>query len=359
LQHRALAQGGTLVIQPHTAQRFIAGSLVFFALLACVVLPGPGARVRAQGRNPLDPNEQYRRLMEERMRQSQRAVEEIARRRFEEHKDEPRLASDALAAPGVVRAVTPEERQALAHTEKGLDYFGAHKFEQAIKEYDAAIRLYPTLAAAHNNLGSAYFALTRYDAAAASFQQAIKLDENYGQAYFNLALTYLKLGREQQAGDALTAAAQSFVLNGDEHLKAGRRADAEAAYREILRIDPNYPPAHYRLGLLNHAAGRYAEAVAEFKLVLQAQPQDADAYTHLGDAYLNLHKYAAAVTAAERAIKLHPQVPDAYRVAGLAQAALGNRAEALAHYNKLKDLHADADAQQLADAIEHKAPPKP
>jgi tetratricopeptide (TPR) repeat protein len=358
-----LPEGDTLVIQPPNAHRFNVSSLAHVALLACAALLCAGTSVRAQGpptRSGPDPAESYRILMEDRLKRSQRMVEEITTRRFEEHKGEGRLAgAPNEAAPGVVRAMSPEERQALAHTERGLNYFGAQKFEQAIKEYDAAIRIYPSLAAAHNNLGSVYFALTQYDAAVAAFQQAIKLDAQYGQAYFNLALAYLKQGREQQAGDALTAATQAYVLTGDEHLKAGRLTEAETAYKEILRIDPNYPPAHYRLGLLNHAAARYAEAVEEYKLVLQVQPQDADAYAHLGDAYINLHKYAEAVTVAERAIKLHPQVPDAYRVAGLAQAALGNRAEALAHYNKLKDLHADADAQQLADAIEHKAPPKP
>ncbi|MFL6211167.1 MAG: tetratricopeptide repeat protein [Pyrinomonadaceae bacterium] len=341
-----------LAIRRHTVAR-----LAYGVLFATMLLPS--VRAQAQARNPLDPNEQYRRLMEERMRQSQRIVEEIARRRFEEHKDEPRLASDALTAPGVVRAISPAERQALAHTEKGLDYFDAHKFEQAIKEYDEAIRICPTLAAAHNNLGSVYFALTQYDAAVASFQQAVKLDTQYGQAYFNLALAYLKLGREQQAGNALTAATQAYVLTGDEHLKAGRNTEAEAAYREVLRIDPNYSPVHYRLGLLYHSAAHYPEAIEAFKLALQTEPQDAYAYTHLGASYLELHKYAEAAAAAERAITINPQAPDAYRVAGLAQAALGHRTEALAHYNKLKDLHADADAQQLADAIEHKALPKP
>jgi tetratricopeptide (TPR) repeat protein len=351
------------VIQPPNARRFIVSSLVHVALLACAVLLCPRAQVRAQAPAPRtgpDPAESYRILMEDRLKRSQRMVEEITSRRFEEHKGEGRLAgAPANAAPGVVRAMSPEERQALAHTEKGLNYFGAQKFEQAIKEYNEAIRIYPTLAAAHNNLGSVYFALTQYDAAVAAFQQAVKLDTQYGQAYFNLALAYLKQGREQQAGDALTAATQAYVLTGDEHLKAGRNTEAEAAYREVLRIDPNYSPVHYRLGLLDQAAGHYPEAVEAFKLALQTEPQDAYAYTHLGESYLELHKYAEAVTVAERAITINPQAPDAYRVAGLAHAALGNRAQALAHYNKLKDLHADAAAQQLADAIEHKAPPKP
>ena len=60
-----------------------------------------------------DPAETYRIMMEERQRQTQRAVAETLRRRFEEHKDEGRLPASAAARPGVVRATTPEERAAL------------------------------------------------------------------------------------------------------------------------------------------------------------------------------------------------------------------------------------------------------
>ena len=130
----------------HAHARLLFASLA--AALAC-------AAARAQ-QAPADPNAAYRQIMQHRMEQSERAVEETQRRRFEDGKEHDRFPTDAdksAAKPGTVRAVSPEQRQALAHNEKGLDYFSRNKFEQAVKEYDEAIRLYPTLAPAHNNRG--------------------------------------------------------------------------------------------------------------------------------------------------------------------------------------------------------------
>jgi len=331
------------------------------ALLAPALLLLSGGSAHAQQRNQLDPNETYRRLARERMEQTQRAMEETARRRFEEHKDESRFPSDAQAAtkPGVVHAVSPAEQQALAHTEKGLDYFARNKYEQAIKEYDEAIRLDPQLAAAHNNMGSAYFALGRYDLAINAFNQAIQLDPNYGQAHFNLALTYLKLNRLQDADTALIAATKAYYITGDERLRAGDREAAEAAFKELLQIDPNYPPAHLRLGIIYNADHRYNEAAQAFKLVLKSQPQNAAAYENLGEAYYGQHKYADALEATAHAIKLQPRAPGAYYIAGLAYAALDQPDQARAACAKLTELHADEYAQLLAAVIAKQSPHKP
>src|SRR5215216_5565274 len=161
------------------------------ALLACA----QGAS--AQG---MDSSQAVIKLMEHRQEMSSRAVTEAQRRRFEEGKSDTRFPSDANKAgakPGTVRVVSPEERKALAHNERGLEHFEKGRIEQAVKEYSEAIRAFPNLAAAHNNLGSAHFAAARFEEAAAAFRHAAELDKNYGQAYFNLALAHLKLGRER------------------------------------------------------------------------------------------------------------------------------------------------------------------
>ena len=112
------------------------------------VLP---AAARAQG-GGTDPNAAYRQLMQHRMEESQRAVSDTARRRFEEGKPDGPFPSDAnksSSKAGVVRAASPEEQRALTHNERGLEYFSKGKLEQAVKEYGEAIRAYPSLAAAH------------------------------------------------------------------------------------------------------------------------------------------------------------------------------------------------------------------
>lgn len=318
---------------------------------------GAAPPARAQ----LDSQQAYRSLMQQRMEMSRRAVEEAQRRRFEEGKSNTSYPSDAnkaVSKAGVVRAVAPEERSALAHNERGLEHFSKGRVEQAVKEYNEAIRAYPSLAAAHNNLGSAHFAAARFEEAAAAFRRAAELDPNYGQAYFNLALTHLKLGREREADEALQAAVRAYYTAGDEHYKAGRYKEAEESYRGMLQIDPGYVPALLRLGLVCNTARRFEEAAGHLRLVAGREPANPYAQEGLAEALYGLNKFDEAAAAADRALRLAPDSPNAHYYAGLARAALGQRDAALSHLARLKQLKADTYAQLLSDLIDKKAPAK-
>src|ERR1700755_40832 len=146
-------------MQPSNVARLV--SAAAFARASTVICLLPFAlclspsRACAQGRSGLDPMEAYRTLMLRRMEESQRSVNEILRRRFEEGRERRRFPSDAdksreAAKAGVVRALTPEERKALARNERGLEHFSKNEYESALKEYEEAVRLCPALAAAHN-----------------------------------------------------------------------------------------------------------------------------------------------------------------------------------------------------------------
>jgi tetratricopeptide (TPR) repeat protein len=330
--------------------------------LAALALALPCTTARAQQSAPGDSSQAYRALMQHRMEMSNRSVNETQRRRFEEGKSDSNFPSDAnkkaSARPGVVRAASPEEQKALEHNERGLDLFSKGKLEQAIKEYNEAIRAYPPLAAAHNNLGSAYFAAARFDEAAASFRQAVKLDPDYGQAHFNLALTHIKLGHESEANDALVAATRAYNATGEAHLKAGRLKEAEESFRSMLQIDPDYAPALFRLGLLCNADHRFEEAAQYLQRVITRQPTHADAHESLAEALYALHKYDEAATAADRALKLAPDSPGAHYLAGLARATMGQRDLALSHLARLKQLNSDDYAQRLSDFIDKNSPAK-
>lgn len=332
-------------------RRYSTHILLTLALLACA------QAARAQG---MDSTQALDTLMQHRMEMSSRAVDETKRRRFEEGKSDSNFPSDAIKAgakPGTLRAVSPEERKALAHNERGLEQFGKGKLEQAVKEYQEAIRAFPTLAAAHNNLGTAHFAAARFEEAAAAFRRAVELNPNYGQAHFNLALAQIKLGREREADASLQAAVRAYYTAGDEHFKSGRLKEAEESYRGMLQIDPEYPPALLRLGLVANDARRFEEAVGYLRRVAQRQPNSALAYQVLAESLHNLGRNEEAAASAERALKLTPDSPGAHYFAGRARAALGQREAALKHLAKLQQLKSDY-AQLLSDFIDKKSPVK-
>jgi tetratricopeptide (TPR) repeat protein len=327
--------------------------------LAALTLLACAPQALAQARAQLDPSAAYRTLMQQRMEMSSRAVTETQRRRFEEGKSDTSFPSDANRAgakAGVVRVVSPEERKALAHNERGLTHFEKGKVEQAVKEYREAIRAYPALAAAHNNLGSAHFAAARFEEAAASFRRAAEIDPDYGQAHFNLALAHLKLGREREADAALQAAVRAYSTAGDRDFRAGRLKEAEGSYRGMLRIDPGYVPALLRLGLVCNTARRFDEATQHLRLAASREPANPYAHEGLAEALHGLNRHDEAASSADRALQLAPDSPAAHYFAGLARASLGQRDAALAHLARLQQLKADNYAQLLSEFIEKKSP---
>jgi len=99
-------------------------------------------------------------------------------------------------------AVKESDRDAEAHNSLGICFQHSGDYEGAIKEYNTAINLYNAklkedkriarkLAIVYNNLGSSQFQIGKKEEALQNYNEALKLDNKYGNAYYNLGLYYL------------------------------------------------------------------------------------------------------------------------------------------------------------------------
>jgi tetratricopeptide (TPR) repeat protein len=89
-----------------------------------------------------------------------------------------------------------------------------------------------------------------------------------------------------------------------------RYKDAEAAYREALRLKPIYPEAHNNLGAALYEQRHYPEAVAAFHEAVRLESNSAPRYNNLGLALLGQRRYAEAEAAFRKATELHPASPE-------------------------------------------------
>ena len=64
--------------------------------------------------------------------------------------------------------------------------------------------------------------------------------------------------------------------------QAGRLQQAEAAYRQILTIDPAHTDAQHALGAALHGLGRPAEAATSYREALRLRPNYPEAHNNLG-----------------------------------------------------------------------------
>ena len=95
------------------------------------------------------------------------------------------------------------------------------RLNDAIAQFEEALRLQPDLAAAHFNLGNAWSQMPgRLNEAIAQFEAALRLRPDYAPGWHELGLSWFSLGN-------MPAAA--------------------AAFREELRLSPNDPAARQAL----------------------------------------------------------------------------------------------------------------
>src|SRR6476646_7200155 len=78
--------------------------------------------------------------------------------------------------------------------------------------------------------------------------------------------------------------------------QAGRLADAERAYRQILSADPNYAHAWHLLGVLMLRTNRLPQAVETLRKSI-ALGMGADAQINLGDGLRAMNRFEEAIAA--------------------------------------------------------------
>ena len=88
----------------------------------------------------------------------------------------------------------------------------------------------------------------------------------------------------------------------------GRLAEAEMAYLEVLRLDPNQSHALHLLGVVLTQTRRPAEGAELIRRSLALRPQQAVAHASLGDALAQLGRFDEALDCYDRALSFSPQV---------------------------------------------------
>ncbi|MHA2054785.1 MAG: tetratricopeptide repeat protein, partial [Candidatus Hodarchaeales archaeon] len=88
-----------------------------------------------------------------------------------------------------------------------------------------------------------------YDEAIAAYKQAIKINPNYTEAHYNLGSTYDKLGMHKEAIEV---------------------------YKQVIEIKPDYVEAYYNLCLSYLILGDKDSAFREYKILKNLDPQKAN-----------------------------------------------------------------------------------
>jgi tetratricopeptide (TPR) repeat protein len=224
--------------------------------------------------------------------------------------------------------------------------------DEAVAQYEEALRLKPNFSRAHNNLGNALFSLGRTDDAIAQYEETLRLRPDLAEAHYNLGRALLMLpGR---LNEAIAQYAQALKLNPDyaeAHFgmgsalekMPGRLDDAVAEFRQSLRLNPDYAPAHSNLGVaLSMMPGRSAEAIAQFDEALRLKPDYPEAHFDLGYLLETMPgRLDDAIAQYAEAVRLKPDYAEAHSNLANALNSEGRSGEALAQYEAALRLRPD------------------
>jgi tetratricopeptide (TPR) repeat protein len=230
-----------------------------------------------------------------------------------------------------------------------MEYVEGDQLDEAIMEFEEAIRLDPDHADAYLKLGTAYYTQGKLDEAIAEYKKAVELDPDSATARSNLGLAYYDQGRLDEAvaeyEEAIELDPDSATAHnnlGLAYAHQGRLDEAIAEYEEAIRLAPNYPAAHHNLGLAYASQGRLDDAIAEYKEAIGIERDHVGAHIDLGIAYVQQGRLDEAIAEWEAAVKIDPDHALAHKNLGLAYREQGRTEEAVAELETYLQLRPDA-----------------
>ena len=168
---------------------------------------------------------------------------------------------------------------ALARSNLGELYGKTGKIENAITEWEAALKIDPSLFPAHFNLGTAYMMTGKFELAVNAFKHCLKLNSRYEPALFNLAKVYQK----QKKWDEST---QQF--------------------KNFLEVTGPRPSAYAQIGFNLNRQADWKNAQEFLKNSLSLQPHNFNARISLAETLANLGQMKKARELLQTALKMDP-----------------------------------------------------
>ncbi len=221
---------------------------------------------------------------------------------------------------------------------------------KAVKIYSVVPESSPMRRNSEIQLGNCLDALGQTDEGAAHMRKIVEGDPSDIEAVIALGNLYRGHDRFPEAAEAYslgvatiqdpdTADWRIYYFRGVALERSKRWSEAEADFRQALKINPNQPQVLNYLGYSWVDQGVNLEQALEMiKAAVDLRPEDGYIVDSLGWAYFRLGRYEDAVTHLERAVELKSADPVINDHLGDAYWKVGRKLEARFQWNHARDL---------------------
>jgi tetratricopeptide (TPR) repeat protein len=223
-----------------------------------------------------------------------------------------RLALAALGA-GLLCGQSSQSPQELLKEAVTLHQQG--KLEEAIKDYDLFLDLYPDAAEVRSNLGAALVAAGKYGRAIDEYKLAL-LKKPEPKLHLNLALAYYKTDNFRDAITELETVhsadkdnRQATLLLADCYVRVGENKKAIDLLTPLYDNGAQDAATEYVLGTALARDGQ-AERAQNVIDPLLSGPDSAEKHMLMGTTKFGARDYTNAITELRRAAEMNPDLPE-------------------------------------------------
>jgi Flp pilus assembly protein TadD len=178
-------------------------------------------------------------------------------------------------------------KDARAAFEKGRKAGTEKNFDEALKELNKAVNIYPQYAAAWSLMGEIHRLQNQFDAARKEYGKAVESDPKFVSPYFGLATIAVVENKWAEAAQDTSQVIQlnayaypmAYYFNAAANYNLGKLDAAEQSARKFQQVDVanSRPDIAVLLGNILAAKHEYAEAAQLYRNFLAAKPDAANA----------------------------------------------------------------------------------
>jgi tetratricopeptide (TPR) repeat protein len=202
----------------------------------------------------------------------------------------------------------------LAHNNLGNFFLQNGRTDEAMEQFQKALKIEPRYALAHNNLGAALYQKGRVDEAVTHYQKALEIEPRYAQAHNNLGIVLFQKGQVDAAMAHFQKAlaiqpnnAEIYNNFGNALLGKGEAAGALRCFQKAVEIAPDFAGAQENLGMILFQKGQMDEAIVHYQKAVAIQPVNAEFQYNLGYALFLKGEARGAIAHYQRSLELQPQ----------------------------------------------------
>jgi serine/threonine-protein kinase len=256
-------------------------------------------------------------------------------------------------------AIEISDSLAKPHITLGILYTETDRFEEAVKEFEQALRCDPAKSDALLELAFTYEKFGKQDKAEEIYKKTIDLKPNYWNAYSSLGGFYHDKGRIEEAEKMFLRSTELMTENISDYnsLMAvyylmDQNESAEAMFEKSIAIKPN-AEAYSNMGTLYFFKQRYADALNMYKgaidlgedlgeseVIIRLNLADSYRYTP-GNQQKALEAYRRAIQLAQKNLESDPQDADVLSYLAICYAKSGDSKNALAKISEARRLAPD------------------